>query len=351
MREAVQMNGDSVCLDAAPAEVRGTGPVVAITGASAGVGRAVARRFAQAGSRIGLIARGSEGLHSASQDVDALGGKALAIEADVAEPSAVESAAARIEESLGPIDVWVNNATVSVFSPVKDMTAEEFRRVTEVTYLGYVNGTLSALRRMLPRNSGTIVQVGSALAYRAIPLQSAYCAAKHAIQGFTEALRCELLHDRSNVTVTMVHLPAINTPQFDWNKSRLPRHPQPVPPIYQPEVAAEAIFYAAHHQRREIKVGWPTIKAIYGNRVAPNYADHVLARMGYDSQQTAEPVSPDRPNNLWHPVPGDRGAHGSFDRRAHSFSPVLWADLHWGWLALAGVAFGAAALWKRPAVA
>jgi hypothetical protein len=241
------------------------------------------------------------------------------------------------------IDVWVNNATTSVFSPVHEMTTDEFRRVTEVTYLGTVNGTLAALRRMRPRDRGVIVQVGPALAYRAIPLQSAYCAAKHAIQGFTEALRCELIHDESNVHVTMVHLPALNTPQFGWNKSRLPNQPQPVPPIYQPEVAAEAVHYAAHVSRRELSVGLPTVLAIYGNRLAPGLGDYYLGSRGYDSQQTDEPVDPNRPNNLWEPVPGDHGAHGIFDERSHSFSPQAWANMNRGWLALAGLAGAACA--------
>lgn len=340
--QSVKMNADDVRLQKAPSVNSRNGGLVVITGASAGVGRATARRFAQSGARVGLIARGADGLRGAAEDVEALGGKFVAVQADVANAVAVERAARQIEDELGPIDVWVNNATVSVFSPVKDMTAEEYERVTAVTYLGCVHGTLAALRRMLERDRGTIVQVGSALAYRAIPLQSAYCAAKHAIQGFSEALRCELLHDGSDVAVTVVHLPAINTPQFEWNKSRLPRQPQPVPPIYQPEVAAEAIFYAAHHNRREIKVGSPTFKAIYGNRIAPAYADRKLAEEGYDAQQTDAPVSPDRPNNLWEPVPGDHGAHGRFDRRAHDFSPLLWVDLHWPVIAAVSGFAGAA---------
>jgi NAD(P)-dependent dehydrogenase (short-subunit alcohol dehydrogenase family) len=233
--------------------------VVVITGASAGVGRATVRAFAKRGARIGLIARGKDGLEGALADVESLGGKGLILPCDVANANEVEAAAARVEEELGPIDIWVNNAVVSVFSPVKEMTAKEFKRVTEVTYLGAVYGTLAALGRMLPRDRGCIVQVGSALAFRSIPLQSAYCGAKHAIQGFTQSLRCELLHDKSNVRITMVQLPAMNIPQFSWVKSRLPRKPQPVPPIYQPEIAAAAIAYAAHHDRREIQVGLPTV--------------------------------------------------------------------------------------------
>jgi NAD(P)-dependent dehydrogenase (short-subunit alcohol dehydrogenase family) len=254
---------------------------------------------------------------------------------DVADPDAVEAAAARVERELGPIDVWVNNAMVSVFSPVMEMTLAEFQRVTQVTYLGYVYGTLAALRRMVPRNRGVIVQVGSALAYRAIPLQSAYCAAKHAVLGFTEALRCELLHDKSRVRVTMVHLPAVNTPQFDWVKSRLPRKPQPLPPIFQPEVAARAIVYAAHHERREMCVGFPTVKAVVGDKIAPGLLDHYLARVGYDAQQTDEPADPDRADNLWEPVPGDHGAHGAFDERSRDRSWQSLVDMHRRLVALA----------------
>jgi len=319
--------------------------VVMITGASAGVGRATVRRFARDGAHIGLIARGRAGLEAARREVEELGGKALVLPADVSDPDAVEAAATALEERFGPIDIWINAAMLSVFSPVKEMEAEEFRRVTEVTYLGYVYGTLSALRRMLPRNQGRIVQVGSALAYRGIPLQSAYCGAKHAIQGFTESLRCELIHDRSNVFISMVQLPAVNTPQFGWVKSRLARKAQPVPPIFQPELIAGAIHHAAHHYRREYYVCWPTVKAIVGNDIAAGYADHYLARNGYLSQQTEEPRDPDAPNNLWAPVDEERdyGAHGTFDRRAHAFSAQLWASLHRGTLAAAGAA-GAAAL-------
>lgn len=320
--------------------------VVVITGASAGVGRATVRRFARERAHIALLARGRDGLEGARQEVEAAGGRALVLPTDVADADQVERAAARVEEEFGPVDIWVNNATVSVFSPIKEMTPAEFKRVTEVTYLGVVYGTLAALKRMLPRDRGTIVQVSSALAYRAIPLQSAYCGSKHAILGFTESLRTELIHDKSHVHVTMVHLPALNTPQFSWNKSRLPRHPQPVPPIYQPEVAAEAVHYAAHHQRRGMSVGMPTVVAIYVDKIAPGLGDRYLAAQGYEAQQTDEPVDPNRPNNLWEPVPGDHGAHGIFDDRSSSFSPQLWANMNRGWLALAGagVAVGAALL-------
>jgi NAD(P)-dependent dehydrogenase (short-subunit alcohol dehydrogenase family) len=313
--------------------------VVVVTGASAGIGRATVRAFAQRGAHIGLIARGADGLEAARREVEEAGGRAIVLPLDVADAEAVEQAAARVEEELGPIDVWVNDAMVSVFSPVKEMTAAEYKRVTEVTYLGYVHGTLAALRRMLPRDRGTIVQVGSALAHRSIPLQSAYCAAKHAIKGFTESLLVELRHDKSRVHVTMVDMPAVNTPQFEWVKSRLPRRPQPVPPIYQPEVAAEAIVWAAHHRRRRISVGASTVVAIEGEKIAPWYADRYLARTGYASQQTDEPVSPGRRDNLWHPLPGDHGAHGRFDRRSRRRSVELWATEH---RALVGTALVAA---------
>ncbi len=302
--------------------------VVVITGASAGVGRATARAFGKRGARIGLVARGRDGLAAAKREVEELGGKALVCVADVSDPAQVEEAAAAIEDAFGPIDVWVNNAMVSVFSPVKEMQPDEYKRVTEVTYLGYVYGSLAALKRMLPRDRGVIVHVGSALAYRGIPLQSAYCASKHAIQGFTDSLRTELLHDRSHVRVTMVQMPAMNTPQFRWVRSRLPRKAQPVPPIYQPEVAAEAIVYAATHKRREVYVGVPTVKAIVGNKIAPGLLDRFLAASGYDSQQTDEPADPGRPDNLYAPLPGDHGAHGVFNSRSKDRSPQLWATMH-----------------------
>ncbi len=311
--------------------------VVVITGASAGVGRATARAFAAKGAHIGLIARGKAGLDAAQRDVERAGGRALTIQADVADADAVEVAAEQIEAELGPIDVWVNNAMVSVFSPVKEMTAEEFRRVTEVTYLGQVHGTLAALRRMLPRDRGVIVQVGSALAYRGIPLQAAYCGAKHATQGFNESLRCELLHDRSNVRVTMVQLPALNTPQFDWVKTRLPNHPQPVPPIFQPEVAAAAIVWASEHDRREVSVGLSTLLAILGDKIAPGFLDRYLARTGFAGQQTDRPIDPERRDNLRHPVDdeADFGAHGDFDAVARPESWQWWASAHRDHLLLA----------------
>ena len=309
--------------------------VVVVTGASAGLGRATVREFARGGASVGLIARGVDGLKAAAREVEAAGGEALAFPADISDAAQVEEAAAAIEKKLGPIDIWVNNAMVSVFSPIKEMKPEEYRRVTEVTYLGYVYGTQAALKRMLPRNHGTIVQVGSALAYRSIPLQSAYCAAKHAIAGFTDSLRCELIHDRSKVHVTMVQMPALNTTQFGWVKSRLKHKAQPVPPIFQPEVGAEAIYWAAHHHPRELWVGGSTVAAIAGNKIAPGLLDQYLGRTGYKSQQTKEPEDKHRPDNLWEPLPGDHGAHGTFDSRAHPESYELWAATRRKWIGLA----------------
>jgi short-subunit dehydrogenase len=275
-----------------------------------------------------LLARGIEGLEAAKREIESMGGAALVIPTDVADAEAVEQAAAAVEEELGPIDIWINNAMASVFSPVKEMKPEEYKRVTEVTYLGVVYGTLAALKRMLPRDRGTILQVGSALVYRSIPLQSAYCAAKHAIAGFTDSLRCELIHDRSKVHVTTVQMPALNTPQFGWVKSRLKHKAKPVPPIFQPEVGAQAIYWAAHHGRRELYVGWPTVEAIVANKVAPGALDHYLGRTGFRSQQTSEPEDVDRPDNLWKPVEGDHGAHGTFDRCARQTSWELRAALN-----------------------
>jgi NAD(P)-dependent dehydrogenase (short-subunit alcohol dehydrogenase family) len=272
----------------------------------------------------------------------------LTLPLDVADWEAVDQAATAVEDRFGPIDVWINNAMVSVFSPFVEMTPEEFKRVTEVTYLGYVHGTLSALRRMKPRDRGVIIQVGSALAYRGIPLQSAYCGAKHAVEGFTESVRCELLHDGSRVRLTMVQLPAVNTPQFSWVKSRLPRKPQPVPPIYQPEVAARAILWAAKHARRELNVGMSTSVVVAGNKLAPGLGDWYLARTGYDSQMLNEPAEKERPDNLWRPLRGDHGAHGEFDDRAHPRSLQLWATTHRGLLAAVGLGMAALIghLWK-----
>jgi NAD(P)-dependent dehydrogenase (short-subunit alcohol dehydrogenase family) len=300
--------------------------VVVVTGASAGVGRATVRAFARRGADVALLARGVDGLEGARREVEAKGHRALVIPTDVGDADQVEAAAERTERELGPIDVWVNNAMVSVFSAVKHLEAAEVRRVTDVTYLGVVYGTLAALKRMLPRDSGSIVQVGSALAYRGIPLQAAYCGAKHAIQGFTDSLRCELIHDKSRVRVSMVQLPAMNTPQFDWVKSRLPNEPQPVPPIYQPEIAADAIVWAASARRRELSVGLPTAIAIWGDKIAPALGDHYLAATGYEAQQTDRPVPPDRRDNLWTPLPGDHGAHGRFGDRSATVSGQTWLN-------------------------
>jgi NAD(P)-dependent dehydrogenase (short-subunit alcohol dehydrogenase family) len=306
---------------------------VAITGASAGIGRATARLYGERGANVALIARGQAGLDGAARDVEEAGGKALAIAADVADYAQVQDAASQVEEFFGPIDVWVNVAFTSVFSPFADITPEEFRRVTEVSYLGFVHGTMAALARMRPRGHGTIVQVGSALGARSIPLQSAYCGAKHAINGFTSALRCELLHEHSGVHVTVVQMPAVNTPQFSWVRSRLPRHPQPVPPIYEPEVAARGVLFAADHpRRRQYWVGASTAATILANRVAPALLDRYLARTGYGSQQTGQDAPPDRPDNLVRAVDGpgghDHGAHGIFDDRSHARSPQLWLSQH-----------------------
>ncbi|WP_425613581.1 SDR family oxidoreductase [Anatilimnocola sp. NA78] len=323
-------------------------PVVVVTGASAGVGRAVVRHFAKQGAKVGLLARGVEGLEAARAEVEQAGSEALVLPTDVADSAAVEAAAVVVEEQLGPIDIWINNAMVSVFSPAKEMTAEDYRRVTEVTYLGYVYGTLAALHRMLPHDRGMIVQVGSALSYRGIPLQSAYCAAKHAIEGFSESVRTELIHDRSQVRLTLVHLPAINTPQHSWSKSRMPQKAQPVPPIFQPELAAEAIYHAAYHYRREWTLGMITDLVLVGNAVAPGVGDWYMARTGYESQMTDEPEVADRPHNLWDPLPGDYGAHGRFSAKARGWSVQWWLTRHrWAVLLAAALLVGLGILaWK-----
>lgn len=321
--------------------------VVVITGASAGIGRATVRAYARRGASLGLLARGQEGLEGGRREVEKLGGQAIVVPTDVADPEQVESAAATVEKAFGPIDIWINNAMVSVLSPVKDMSATEFQRVTNVTYLGYVYGTLSALCRMLPRDRGVIIQVGSALAYRAIPLQSAYCGAKHAVKGFTESLRSELIHDGSQVRISMVNLPGANTTQFGWIKSRLPYEPQPVPPMYQPEVMARAIVWSADHDRRELWVGVPTVKTIVGEKFIPGLLDHYLAEVAYTGQQTNIPINSDRADNLFAPVPQDRGAHGAFDDQARTSSFQLWASMNRGWLAVAGVGCLLSLGWAR----
>jgi NADP-dependent 3-hydroxy acid dehydrogenase YdfG len=315
--------------------------VVVVTGASSGVGRAIARAFGARGAKVGLIARTREALEHCAEEIRGSGGDALVLPLDVADAAAVERAADEVVARWGRIDTWVNDAMVSVFSPVKQMRPEEYRRVTEVTYLGFVHGTLAALKHMLPRDEGHVIQIGSALVYRSIPLQSAYCASKAAMRGFTDSLRCELVHDRSRVKVSMLQLPAVNTPQFDVVRSRLPNHPQPVPPIYQPEVIARAALYVAEHPRRELWIGWSAVKAIVGQRVIPGLLDRYLGRMGYSAQQTDQPADPDRPDNVDRPLPGDRGAHGDFDARARPRSGELWLSRHRG--AVAGAAAALAA--------
>jgi short-subunit dehydrogenase len=320
---------------------------VVITGASAGIARATARLYGERGANVGLIARGQAGLDGAARDVEEAGGKALTISADVADYRQVEDAARRVEGFFGPIDVWINVAFTSVFAPFADISAAEFRRVTEVSYLGFVYGTMVALDRMSARDRGTIVQVGSALGARSIPLQSAYCGAKHAINGFTSSLRCELLHEQSGIHVTVVQMPAVNTPQFSWVRSRLPNHPQPVPPIYQPEVAARGVIFAADHPlRKQYWVGASTAATILANRIVPALLDRYLARTGYGSQQTAQEAEPGRPDNLEEPVDGagghDHGARGIFDDRSHDRSLQLWMSQHAG--LLAGAVAGSAIL-------
>ena len=294
--------------------------VVVVTGASSGIGRAIARRFAQDGASIGLIARGREALEGTRRDVEQAGARALVIPTDVADWDGVNSAARAVEEAFGPIDVWVNNAMTTVFAPFKEIEPDEFRRATEVTYLGAVWGTKAALDRMLPRDRGSIVLVGSALAYRGIPLQAPYCGAKHAEKGFFESLRTELRHDKSKVHLSMVQLPGHNTPQFLHCRSKMPKVPQPMPPYYQPEVAADAVHWAAHNRRRELYVGMPTVKTIVGNKVAPWLVERVLAKQAFKGQQSDKPADPNRPDNLESPPPGDPGAHGPYDQKARKSS-------------------------------
>lgn len=316
--------------------------VVVVTGASSGIGRAIARAFGACGARVGLIARNAEALEHAAAEIRRDGGEAMPLPLDVADAQAVDRAADQVAAAWGRVDTWINDAMVSVFSPVKEMKAEEFRRVTEVNYLGTVHGTLAALRHMLPRDQGAIIQIGSALAYRSIPLQSAYCATKAAIRGFTDSLRSELIHDRSQVKLCMLQLPAVNTPQFEVVRSRMPRHPKPIPPIFQPEVIADAVVYAAEHPRRELWLGTSAIKAILGQKVIPALLDRYLARKGYRSQQTDELVPPHRPDNLERPLPGDPGAHGRFDGEARSQSVEVWLRTHPWAVAASAAAVGLA---------
>jgi NAD(P)-dependent dehydrogenase (short-subunit alcohol dehydrogenase family) len=328
--------------------------VVVVTGSSAGLGRAIAHGFAKRGASIGLIARNPEALEAAKEECEALGGRAIVLPLDVADADAVDEAAGRVEEEFGPIDVWVNDAMVSVFSPVKKMEAADYKRVTDVLYLGFVHGSLAALKRMLPRDRGTIIQIGSALSYRSIPLQSAYCACKHAINGFTDSLRCELYHDNSNVSVTSVHMPAMNTTQFDWVKNRMPNDTQPVPPIYEPELAAEVVVAAgfAKHPRREYWVGTPTVMAIVGQRLVPGLLDRYLGKTGYKSQQIPnEPKNPDAPNNLYSYVPGKHSVRGKFVDRSTRTSAEVYIVLNRNLFALGAAAIlavaGAAVVAKR----
>jgi short-subunit dehydrogenase len=324
--------------------------VVVVTGASGGLGRAVSRAFGARGDRVALLARGRDRLDATADEIAAAGGVALALPTDVADAGAVAEAARRVKAELGPIDVWVNNAMTSVFAPLTDIDAAEFERVTAVNYLGFVYGTMTALRHMRPRDHGTIVQVGSALAYRSIPLQSAYCGSKHAILGFTASLRTELLHDGSGVQVTMVQMPGMNTPQFSWVRAKLAGHPQPVAPVYQPEVGARAVLHAADHpNRHNYYVGLSTSLTVLGNKVAPGLLDRYLATTNYEAQQMEAPPAPtNEAGNLMAPVPGDFGAHGIFDDRAKSSSTQFWLTTHRPWVALAaGAAAGAGALVRR----
>jgi NADP-dependent 3-hydroxy acid dehydrogenase YdfG len=322
--------------------------VVVISGASAGIGRATARHFGQRGWRVALLARGIDGLEAAQREIEMAGGEALAIPTDVADCAQVDAAAARVEREWGQIDVWVNDAMATVFCEFMDISPEDYRRATEVTYLGTVWGTRAALKRMLARNAGSIVQIGSALAYRSIPLQSAYCGAKSAIRGFTDSVRSELIHHRSRVHVSMVQLSAFNTPQFSWGRTCMSRRPQPLPPIFQPELAARAIYYAATHRRRELWVGFPAVKAIVATKLIPGVLDRLLATRAYRGQHTDEPLPADRQDNLYAPLAGDHGAHGRFDSRSRRRSAQLWLATHRGGaLALAGIALGAAALLSR----
>jgi NADP-dependent 3-hydroxy acid dehydrogenase YdfG len=317
--------------------------VVVVTGASSGVGRAIARAFGAAGAKVGLIARTREALEDAAREIVTSGSEALVLPLDVTDPKKVYGAAQAMVDRFGHLDTWVNDAMVSVFSPVHETTPDEYRRVTEVNYLGTVHGTLAALQQMRKQGDGVILQIGSALVYRSIPLQSAYCASKAAIRGFTDSLRCELFHEKSRIKVCMLQLPAVNTPQFDVVRTRLPRKPKPVPPIFQPEVIAQAALYAAQHPSREIWVGGSAVKAILGQKLIPGLLDRYLGRVGYDAQQTDEPIEPHRPDNVFAPLAGDRGAHGRFDEESRAFSVEMWARARRGIVA-ASLAAAALAL-------
>lgn len=307
---------------------------VVVTGSGAGIGRATALEFGRKGLSVGLISRDETRLESVKNEIEALGAQAHWVSADVADAAQIENAAEELERVLGNVDIWVNNAMATVFSPFLEISPEEYKRATEVTYLGTVYGTMAALRRMYARNHGTLIQVGSALAYRSIPLQAPYCGAKHAILGFTDSIRSEIIHDRKNIRICMVQLPAHNTPQFSWGLAKLAKQPQPVPPIYQPEVAAQAIVWSAFHPRRELIVGWPAFKAIVGQKIVPGYIDRVLSSKGYSGQMKDEPMDPQRPANLFEPVPGPFGAHGIFDKEARKRSTHLWLTTHRGIVAV-----------------
>jgi short-subunit dehydrogenase len=318
--------------------------VVVITGASGGVGRATARLFGELGAKLMLIARGQDGLEATKSEVESAGGKAIIAPADVSQFEQVEAAAEIAERDLGPVDLWINNAMVSMYSPFMEMTPEEFKHVVEVTFLGVVHGTRSALNRMISRDRGTIIQVGSALAFRSIPLQSAYCASKHAIQGFTESIRSELMHQKSNVRVSVVNMPALNTTQFEWTKNKMPKKARPAGTIFQPEVAADAVRFAAEHNRREVMVGYTTVEATLGEKIVPGLLDHYLADAAWQGALLDEPADPNQPDNFWKPLPGDHGSHGPFDRMARRVSPQLWATKHRGILLGIAAAVGLGAL-------
>jgi short-subunit dehydrogenase len=327
--------------------------VVVVTGASGGVGRATVRLLAERGAKIALLARGRDGLEGAKQDVDSRGGRGLVLPTDVSQFEQVQAAAQATEKEFGPIDLWINNAMVSMYSPFIEMTPEEFRHIVDVTFLGNMHGTHCAMKRMMPRDRGVIIQVGSALAFRSIPLQSAYCASKHAIQGFTESVRSELIHQKSNVRVSVVNMPALNTTQFVWTKNKMPHKARPTGTIFQPEVAAEAILFAAEHDRREIMVGYTTVEATLGEKVIPGMLDHYLAKAAWNGAMLPEPADPNQPDNFWKPLSGDHGAHGPFDDKARDFSAQLWATENrstlLGGLLLAGLGFSAMMLRNRHA--